>query len=175
MQTNYIPIEESEENDLKKQILKHRNPIYPSLKYPRPLPTHTLYIKYLIQGIINNIIAFVSATHILQLLLLLHILLPLYRQSGPSLLVLHDRVWSPSQNYSFSYFSCTLSLQTLQCISWQPERICIFLIIQFPEICAFLLLTILTIAAQGILISIIVPQSPMEWSLLLYGLIFHCL
>lgn len=37
------------------------------------------------------------------------------------------------------------------------------------------MMTILTIAAQGILISIVVPQSPMEWSLLFYGLVFHIL
>lgn len=37
------------------------------------------------------------------------------------------------------------------------------------------MMTILTIAAQGILISPIVSQSPMEWCLLFYGLVFHCL
>jgi hypothetical protein len=37
------------------------------------------------------------------------------------------------------------------------------------------MLTFLTIAAQAILISPIVKQSPMEWSLLFYGLIFHSL
>lgn len=37
------------------------------------------------------------------------------------------------------------------------------------------MMTFLTIAAQGILLSSLVPQSPLEWSLLFYGIIFHIL
>lgn len=37
------------------------------------------------------------------------------------------------------------------------------------------MITILTIAAQIILISGMVPPSPLEWSVLFYGIIFHML
>lgn len=40
---------------------------------------------------------------------------------------------------------------------------------------AFFMITILTISAQLILISGLVPNSPMEWSVLFYGIIFHML
>ena len=40
---------------------------------------------------------------------------------------------------------------------------------------AFFMITILTISAQFILITGMVPNSPMEWSVLFYGIIFHLL
>lgn len=40
---------------------------------------------------------------------------------------------------------------------------------------AFFMITILTISAQLILISGLVPNSPMEWSVLFYGIVLHAL
>jgi hypothetical protein len=40
---------------------------------------------------------------------------------------------------------------------------------------AFFMITIITISAQLILITGLVPNSPMEWSVLFYGIIFHVL
>ena len=40
---------------------------------------------------------------------------------------------------------------------------------------AFFMITILTISAQFILITGMVPNSPMEWSVLFYGIILHLL
>ena len=37
------------------------------------------------------------------------------------------------------------------------------------------MMTILSIAAQGILLSPLVPASPLEWCLLFYGIILHSL
>lgn len=37
------------------------------------------------------------------------------------------------------------------------------------------MITILTVSAQLILISGLVPNSPMEWAVLFYGIIFHLL
>jgi hypothetical protein len=38
-----------------------------------------------------------------------------------------------------------------------------------------MMITILTISAQIMLISGLVPPSPMEWAVLFYGIIFHLL
>ena len=46
---------------------------------------------------------------------------------------------------------------------------------KFPEMFAFFMITFLTIAAQLILISGIVTTTPLEWSVLFYGIIFHML
>jgi hypothetical protein len=37
------------------------------------------------------------------------------------------------------------------------------------------MITIITTSAQLILISGLVPNSPMEWSVLFYGIVFHIL
>lgn len=44
---------------------------------------------------------------------------------------------------------------------------------QFPEICAFLLLTFLTIGAQLMLLGALAPTSPMEWAVIFVGLLLH--
>jgi hypothetical protein len=37
---SYVPLADKEEP--KEEAAKHRNPVYPSLRYPQPKPIHTL-------------------------------------------------------------------------------------------------------------------------------------
>jgi len=42
---SYLPVSGLENEDAsQKEEVKHRNPIYPTLKYPQPKPIHTLCI-----------------------------------------------------------------------------------------------------------------------------------
>ena len=76
---SYQPIPKDEEGP---KVKKHRNPIYPSLKYPQPEPIHTLGIFKNNHRVINHILPLFSATYLFQLLLLLYILLSLHCQSN---------------------------------------------------------------------------------------------
>jgi hypothetical protein len=50
-QMQYIPLSSSDkEASSKEQVVKHRNPLYPTLKYPQPKPIHTLCTTLPIQS-----------------------------------------------------------------------------------------------------------------------------